>query len=135
VTEGIPASLLQNHADCAFILDEAAAAELTRFKSPWLTGEIEWTPKTIKKAVVNMALKTGKPVLSLTNHDYNEYGLGDLLIEYGDAYEINLKVYYMLRDSITGWPAGQTRCAYPAHPERSVALPQKSGYFFAPPGR
>jgi glucosamine-6-phosphate deaminase len=125
VTEGVPASLLQNHADCAFILDEAAAAELTRFKSPWLTGEIEWTPKTIKKAVVNMALKTGKPVLSLTNHDYNEYGLGDLLIEFGDAYEINLKVYYMLRDSITGWPAGKPGAHIPAHPERSVPYPKK----------
>src|SRR6476660_8837068 len=63
MTEQIPASLLQQHPDCQFILDEAAAAELTRFNYPWLTGEIKWTPKLIKKAVVNMALKTGKPVL------------------------------------------------------------------------
>ena len=65
VTEQVPASLLQQHSDCLFVLDETAAAELTRFKSPWLTGEIEWTPKMIKKAVVNMALKLKKPVLSL----------------------------------------------------------------------
>ena len=58
-----------------FVVDEAAAAELTRFKSPWLTGDIEWTQKMIKKAVVNMALKVKKPVFSLTNNDYNEYGL------------------------------------------------------------
>ena len=90
-----------------FVLDEAAASELTRFKSPWLTGECEWTPKMIKKAVVNMALKLNKPVLSLTNSDYNEYGFSDLLVEKGDAYEINLQVYYMLRDSITGWPGGK----------------------------
>lgn len=125
VTESVPASLLQNHPDCNFFLDEAAAAELTRFKSPWLTGEIEWTPKMIKKAVVNMALKMGKPVLSLTNHDYNEYGLGDLLIEYGDAYEINLKVYYMLRDSITGWPGGKPKANIPSHPERSEPYPKR----------
>jgi glucosamine-6-phosphate deaminase len=125
MTEHVPASLLQQHNDCHFVLDEAAAAELTRFKSPWLSGDIEWTPKMIKKAVVNMALKFKKPVLSLTNADYNEYGLGDLLVEKGDAYEINLQVYYMLRDSITGWPGGKPNAVMPNHPERSVPYPKK----------
>ena len=110
VTEQIPASLLQQHNDCTFVLDEPAAAELTRFKSPGLPVRYEWTPKMIKKAVVNTALKMGKPVLSLTNNDYNDNGLGDLLVEKGDAYEINLQVYYMLRDSITGWPGGKPEC-------------------------
>lgn len=73
--EHVPASLLQNHENASFYIDEAAAAELTRNKSPWLTGDCDWTPKMIKKAVVNMALKLNKPVLSLTNSDYNEYGL------------------------------------------------------------
>ena len=125
VTESVPASLLQQHHDCFFVLDEAAAAQLTRFKSPWLTGDIEWSAQMIKKAVVNMALKTAKPVLSLTNNDYNEYGLGDLLVEEGDAYEINLKVYYMLRDSITGWPGGKPMANIPKHPERSEPYPKR----------
>ena len=125
VTEQVPASLLQQHNDCIFVIDEVAASELTRFKSPWLTGEIEWTPQTIKKAVVNMALKLNKAVLSLTNNDYNEFGLGDLLVEKGDAYEINLQVFYMLRDSITGWPGGKPNAHIPAHPERSVPYPKR----------
>ena len=125
MTEQVPASLLQQHPDCQFVLDEAAAADLTRFNSPWLTGDIDWTPKMIKKAVVNMALKLKKPVLSLTTNDYNEYGLGDLLVEQGDAYEINLQVYYMLRDSITGWPGGKPNAVIPAHPERSVPYPKR----------
>jgi glucosamine-6-phosphate deaminase len=125
ITEQVPASLLQQHPDCFFIVDEAAAAELTRFKSPWLTGEIEWTPKMIKKAVVNMALRLNKPVLSLTNNDYKEFGLGDLLVEKGDAYEINLQVYYMLRDSITGWPGGKPNAVIPGHPERSEPYPKR----------
>lgn len=54
-TEQVPASLLQNHDDVLFVVDEAAASELTRNKSPWLTGDCEWTPRMIKKAVVNMA--------------------------------------------------------------------------------
>lgn len=125
MTEQIPASLLQHHDDCIFVIDENASSELTRFKSPWLTGECEWTPKMIRKAVVNMALKLQKPVLSLTNSDYKEFGLGDLLVEKGDAYEINLQVYYMLRDSITGWPGGKPNVVLPNHPERSEPYPKR----------
>jgi glucosamine-6-phosphate deaminase len=125
VTEQVPASLLQQHNDCSFVIDEAAAAELTRYKSPWLTGECEWTDKMIKKAVVNMALKLDKPVLSLTNNDYNEFGLSDLLVEKGDAYEINLQVFYMLRE---------TQCGYSQPPGTLRPLPQTCHHFFAPPG-
>ncbi|WP_276503724.1 glucosamine-6-phosphate deaminase [Terrimonas pollutisoli] len=124
-TEQVPASLLQNHDDVTFHMDETAAAELTRNKSPWLTGDCDWTPVMVKKAVVNMALKLKKPLLSLTNSDYNEYGLSDLLVEKGDAYEINLQVYYMLRDTITGWPGGKPNAVIPAHPERSSPYPKK----------
>ena len=129
VTEQVPASLLQQHSDCIFVLDESAAAELTRNESPWLTGEIEWSSKMIKKAVVNMALKLKKPVLSLTNNDYNEFGLGDLIVEEGDAYEINLQVFYLLRDSITGWPGGNPEANLPSHPERSNPYPKRALIF------
>lgn len=125
VTEHVPASLLQQHNDCLFIVDEQAASELTRIKSPWLAGEIEWTPKMTRRAVINMALKLGKPVLSLTNHDYTENGLGELLVEKGDAYEINLEVFYQLRDSITGWPGGKPNVSIPNHPERSTPYPKR----------
>lgn len=125
VTEQVPASVLQEHPNSSFILDETAASELTRFKSPWLTGEIEWTPKIVKSAVTSMALKLKKPILSLSTADYNENGLGDLLVEKGDAYEINLQVYYQLRDSITGWPAGKPNVELPNHPERSNPYPKR----------
>ncbi|WP_431215528.1 glucosamine-6-phosphate deaminase [Puia sp. P3] len=125
VTEQIPASLLQQHNDVTFVLDDVAASELTRFKSPWLSGEIEWTPAMIRKAVVNMALRLQKPILSLTNGDYNDSGLSDLLVEKGDAYEINLQVFYMLRDSITGWPGGKPGSNLPTHPERSEPFPKR----------
>jgi glucosamine-6-phosphate deaminase len=125
MTEQVPASILQQHSDCTFLLDTAAATELTRNKSPWLTGECEWTPNMIKKAIVNMALKIKKPILSLTTNDYNEFGLGDLLVEKGDVYEINLQVYYMLRDTITGWPGGKPKVVIPAHPERSEPYPKR----------
>ncbi|MEP7317520.1 MAG: glucosamine-6-phosphate deaminase [Panacibacter sp.] len=131
VTEQLPASILQQHNNCTFVLDEQAASELTRFKSPWLAGEVEWNPQMIKRAVVNMALKLNKAVLSLTPHDYNENGLGDLLVEKGDAYEVNLQVFYMLRDSLTGWPGGKPNVVLPTHPERSEPFP-KTCVIFSP---
>jgi glucosamine-6-phosphate deaminase len=125
VTEQIPASILQQHNNSSFVIDEIASTELTRIKSPWLTGECYWTTKMIKRAVINLALKLGKPVLSLNTLDYNENGLSDLLVEIGDAYEINLQVFYLLRDSITGWPGGKPGAVIPAHPERSVPHPKR----------
>jgi glucosamine-6-phosphate deaminase len=79
----------------------------------------------MERAVVNMALKLNKSVLSLTAHDYNENGLGDLLAEKGDHYEVNLQVYYMLRDSITGWPGGKPGIHLPTHPERNEPYPKR----------
>jgi glucosamine-6-phosphate deaminase len=83
----------------------------------------------IRKAVVNMSLKVDKPLLSLTNNDYRDNGLGDLLVEKGDAYEINLQVYYMLRDSITGWPGGKPDLHLPNHPERTKPYPKRCVIF------
>ena len=125
VTEQVPASILQQHADCTFIIDEAASTELTRIKSPWLTGNCEWTPTLVKKAVISVALKLQKSVLSLTVNDYLENGLSDLLVEKGDAYEINLQVFYLLKNIITGWPAGKPNAVIPDHPERCDLHPKR----------
>lgn len=121
----IPASLLQNHGDTSFVIDELAAKELTSVKSPWLYKDVEWTPKLLKRAVIQLSLKLNKPILLLTNEDYSDQGLGSLIVEYGSAQQANLKVYYMLRDSITGWPAGKKYGEISNHPERSNPLPKR----------
>ena len=125
VTEQIPASVLQNHDDCTFVIDELAATDLTRNKSPWLTGNTDWTPALIKKAVIELALKLDKTILSLTAKDYTENSLADLLVLKESVYDINLQVFYMLRDTITGWPGGKPNVVIPAHPERSNPFPKK----------
>jgi glucosamine-6-phosphate deaminase len=125
VTEQIPATVLQNHDDCTFVIDELASSDLTRNKAPWLTGSNEWTPNMIKTAVISLALKLGKTILSLTADDYKENSLSDLLVLKESVYDINLQVFYMLRDSITGWPGGKPNAVIPAHPERSAPHPKK----------
>lgn len=124
-TDQLPASFLQHHDAVTFMLDSGSASALTRIQSPWLTGDCQWTKPLIKKAVIQLALQLQKTILSLTNEDYNDHGLSDLLVEKGDAYELNLAVYYMLRDSITGWPGGKPGVSLPQHPERSAPFPKK----------
>ncbi len=118
-TEQVPASLLQQHGDVRFVLDDQAAADLTRNKSPWLTGECVWTSRMIRKAVCTLALEVKKPILMLTDNDYNDHGLSDLLVQFGSAYDINLLVFNGMKDSITGWPGGKPNVQIPNHPERS----------------
>ncbi|ATL49557.1 glucosamine-6-phosphate deaminase [Chitinophaga caeni] len=118
-TDQVPASLLQQHPNCQFVIDEQAAQELTRYKEPWLTGDCEWTPKLIRKAVTSLALKLNKSILMLTDRDYNENGLNDLVVQYGSAYELNIEQFNGIRDTITGWPGGKPGANLPNHPERS----------------
>ncbi|MCU7552575.1 glucosamine-6-phosphate deaminase [Chitinophagaceae bacterium LB-8] len=119
VTEFVPASYLQGHQNAVIVLDEAAAAELTRRKAPWLTDEVVWNNSMIKKAVTYLALSLGKPILKLTNNDYNENGLSNLLALYGKAYDINIEVFNWLQHTITGWPGGKPNADDSNRPERA----------------
>ena len=118
VSDNLPATFLQEHANVVFHLDEASSQGLTRFKSPWLTGEIEWTEKLIRKAVCTVAMEFKKPLLMLTRDDYFSHGLADLLEKHGPVSEVNLRVFNGLRDTITGWPGGKSTEDVPRHPER-----------------
>ena len=110
VNLSIAASYLQQHPNAVVVVDEAAADKLTRYRSPWLVGAVEWNDALVRKAVIWLARKLDKPVLKLTDLDYNENGLQDFLAERGPAYDINVKVFRHLQATINGWPGGK-----PAH--------------------
>jgi glucosamine-6-phosphate deaminase len=120
----VSASALQQHPDARFVLDRAAAARLTRFESPWVVGALEstgqeWTDALARKAVIWLALKLEKPILKLTDEDYNEHGLQDLLSNRGRAYDLNIEVFRGMQDTITGWPGGR-----PGRPRRVRGVTQ-----------
>lgn len=131
VTEFIPASWLQAHNNVHFVLDDACAAELTRNKTPWLIDTVEWDKSMIKKAVTHLALAVNKPILKLTNNDYNENGLSDLLVLYGQAYDINIEVFNWLQHTITGWPGGKPGADDTNRPERTMPA-KKRVLLFSP---
>lgn len=107
VSASVPATFLQQHRLVEFLVDEPAAAGLTRLHSPWLVESVQWTPDLIRRAVMGLSEKVSRPILKLTDADYNEEGLQDLLAEYGSAYEINLVVFRQMQSTITGWPGGK----------------------------
>lgn len=125
VTEMMPASVLQNHPNTSFIFDTASAADLTRIKTPWLTGSVRWSNKMIRKAVFWLSDKLDKPILKLTERDYNDSGLDELISEVGHANKINIKVFNDLQHTITGWPGGKPDADDSTRPERAAPFPKR----------
>ena len=118
IDSNIPSSFLQKHNNVTFVLDESASEHLTRIKSPWLTGSTDWSEELKAKAVAWLCEKTGKSILNLTESDYNENNLSELLLT-KSYYDINLDFYKRLHRSITGWPGGKPDSDDKVRPERS----------------
>ncbi|KUG06979.1 glucosamine-6-phosphate deaminase [Solirubrum puertoriconensis] len=126
-TDSVPATYLQRHPAVQVVLDEAAAAELSPRKTPWLAGiSSNWQHEaTVRKAVTWLARHLQKPILKLTDEDYNENGLSDLLAESGQAYGINIRVFNQLQHTITGWPGGKPNADDSHRPERATPFPKR----------
>ncbi|MBT7320566.1 MAG: glucosamine-6-phosphate deaminase [Flavobacteriaceae bacterium] len=118
IDSNIPASFLQNHGNVTFVLDNSSASNLTRVKSPWKVGSCNWTKELKAKAVVWLCQKTKKSILNLTESDYNENNLSELLI-YQSPYDINLEVFNKVSRTITGWPGGKPNADDKYRPERA----------------
>lgn len=125
VSDSIPASFLQTHNDTHFVMDLAAASKLTRIVHPWLVTSCDWTDKLVRSALVWLCQKTNKPILKLTNKDYNENGLSELLALYGSAYNANIKIFNDLQHTITGWPGGKPNADDSNRPERALPYPKR----------
>ena len=131
ITNVRPASFLQNHENVKFFVDRGAASELTREKAPWLVGMCVWDKEMIAKAVIWLSQTLSKPILKLTDEDYNENGLSELVIEHSSAYKINIEVFNRLQNTITGWPGGKPKADDSTRPERSKPH-QKRSIIFSP---
>ena len=128
----VPASLLQSHNNTLFVLDKDSAGSLERFVCPWLYTDINkppvtklsttiigWTKENIKKAVIWLSIKKKKPILLLTDEDYNENGMSGIFEKYKSSYETNIDVFNMIQNTITGWPGGKPNSNDTSRPESS----------------
>lgn len=125
MTDSVPATFLQSHSNATIVLDEAASAELTRTKTPWLVGTCDWTSRLTRRAVVWLCQKVSKPILKLTDKDYAEHGMSDLVTQHGPAYNINIRVFNELQHTITGWPGGKPNADDTSRPERAKPFPKR----------
>ncbi len=125
VTEAVPSTFLQTHRNADLILDLSAAENLTRISHPWLVTSCEWNTKLIRRAIAWICNKTGKPILKLTNKDFNDNGLNELVALYGSAYNVNIKVFNDIQHTITGWPGGKPNADDTYRPERAKPFPKR----------
>ncbi|MHA7056252.1 glucosamine-6-phosphate deaminase [Aquimarina sp. M1] len=131
ITSQIPASFLQEHKNITVVLDNEAAEDLTRIKTPWLVDQCIWTTKLKLKAVTWLSQEVQKPLLKLTDKDYNNHGMSSLLTLEGSAYELNIKMFNRLQNTITGWPGGKPNADDTKRPERANPS-QKRVLIFSP---
>ena len=125
MTDLVPASFLQVHGDACIIADLDASSHLTRISHPWKVTSCEWNDHLIRRAIVWLCDQTGKPILKLTNKDYNDYGLSELLALFDSAYNVNIKIFNDLQHTITGWPGGKPDADDTHRPERANPFPKR----------
>jgi glucosamine-6-phosphate deaminase len=119
----VAATYLQSHPHATFYVDPAAAAELTRVKTPWLVGEVRWTREMEIEAVIWLSQTTGKSVLKLDAYDYREHHLSSLLARHGAAGPLNGEVFNALISKIRGrskLPSGKRVIVFSPHPDDDV---------------
>ncbi|MGB1404474.1 MAG: PIG-L family deacetylase, partial [Flavobacteriaceae bacterium] len=119
ISSMIPTTYLQLHKNTTLVLDQEAASELTRIKTPWLVGSCLWDEALRSKAIAWLCGVTGKSILKLTDEDYNQNGMSDLLASNGSAYDLNIEMFNRLQRSITGWPGGKPNSDDTYRPERA----------------
>jgi glucosamine-6-phosphate deaminase len=123
ITGAIAASFLQQHPDTTFLLDQAAARDLTPIREPWVIGSVDWTPTLIRRAVTLLCLKHGKALLKLSDNDLRENGMYELLREYGPAESLGRRVFDEMMATICSQPAGPqptTVLVFSPHPDDDV---------------
>jgi len=131
LSSDVPATFLQLSPNVEFILDTDAATSLTRFDTPWLVKDCQWNDATVTKAVIWLAKELNKPILKLTEDNYNNHGMAQLATERGPVYNINIQIFNKLQHTITGWPGGKPNADDSQRPERATP-DQKRVIIFSP---
>ena len=119
----VAATFLQRHPNTTFYVDHAAAAELTRIKTPWMIDEVQWTQELIVRAVIWLSQHTGKAILKLTQRDYADARMSSLVAKFGSPGEVNGKVFNVLGAKIRGkskLPIGRKIICFSPHPDDDV---------------
>ena len=124
ISDAVTASFLQKHNDTTFILDQAASGHLTPIRRPWTIGSVNWTRNLIRRAVIWLSLSVKKGLLKLSDDDFREHELYELLREHGPAHKLGRRVFDEMMETICTHPAGEgtrkTCLVFSPHPDDDV---------------
>jgi glucosamine-6-phosphate deaminase len=123
VTDAVAASFLQEHPDATFLLDQAAAGALAAVARPWTVGPVEWTPALTRRAVIWLSLTVRKALLKLSDDDFREHELYELLREHGPANALGRRVFDDRMATLCTRPCGEaprTVLVFSPHPDDDV---------------
>ena len=123
IDRAVAATYLQHHPRATVFLDRAAAARLTRWETPWLLGEVEWTWASEIEAVVWLSQTCKKSILKLDGVDYREHGLIGLTTRHGSPEALNGEVFNALVAKVRGrskLPRGKRVIVFSPHPDDDV---------------
>ena len=91
-----------------------------------LTETITMPSHTLRRQVIALCEKVGKPLLKLSTKDYVDNGLGYLVEQFdGQAGLVNIEVFNELQHTITGWPGGKPDVDDTTRPERATPYPKR----------
>ncbi len=91
-----------------------------------LTDTIQMPDHQLRRQVIELCKKVGKPLLKLSTKDYEDNGLGDLVKQFGGkAGLVNIEVFNELQHTITGWPGGKPDVDDSNRPERARPYPKR----------
>ena len=91
-----------------------------------LTETITMPSHTLRRQVIALCEKVGKPLLKLSTKDYVDNGLGYLVEQFdGQAGLVNIEVFNELQHTITGWPGGKPDVDDTTRPERAKPYPKR----------
>lgn len=123
ITNAVTASYLQKHGNALICLDRAAAGDLTRIKTPWIVREVEWTEDLIERAVIWLAERTDKAILTLEESDFHRHYLHSLANAYNNIDDLCKHVFERLRQRIAyaeNLPSKQRMVLFSPHPDDDV---------------
>lgn len=124
ISAACPASYFQSHGNVTLYVDDTAGSQLTRVVAPWKIGPCNWTERLKRKAVVWLCTQVGKPILKLSQKDYLENSLSELIEVCGTYDAINIQVFNDLQHTITGWPGGKPNADDSQRPVSSAPYPK-----------
>ncbi len=91
-----------------------------------LTSTIKMPEHTLRRQVIDLCRKVGKPLLKLSTKDYVDNGLGHFVEQFdGQAGLVNIEVFNELQHTITGWPGGKPNADDSTRPERATPYPKR----------